>query len=378
MKIAVCTGTRADWGLLSPLASVLKAKGADILVYATNMHLMPELGETWREIETDGFEISRRIPVSGNMAEVTAQTLAGFGKAFEEDRPDAALILGDRFEMLGAATAASLCGVPIIHIAGGTVSEGALDDSIRHAITKLSTLHLVETEACRRRVIRMGEAPERVICTGAIGVHNTMMLTPLSRESLEESLKFRFQENTLLVTLHPATLSGLTPEKQMEELIAALEEFQDYGIIFTYPNNDSDPKPLIDMITAFVARNPEKRMAIPSLGRLRYLSSLRHVKGVVGNSSSGIVEVPSAGIPTLDIGIRQKGREHGPGVIHCGDGREEIAEGIRRILSPEVQELARKRINPYHTPHTPEIMANAILSHHFRPFCPKPFYDSEK
>ena len=375
MKLAIATGTRADWGLLSPLADSLKNAGNEILIYATNMHLLTELGDTWKEIEADGFPIKRKIPAEGGRTRITADALSGFGKALAEDNPDALIILGDRFEMLGAASAASLEGIPIIHIAGGTVSEGAIDDSIRHVITKLSTLHLVETELCRRRVIQMGESPERVIHTGAIGVYNALSVSTMTKDDFERSVGFHMPDTTFLITLHPATLSTLTPERQYDELLSALERFPEYGYLITYPNNDTDPTPLIRKINAFAEKDPERRFAIPSLGRKRYMSALRYVKGVIGNSSSGIVEVPSTGIPTLDIGIRQKGREHGPSVSHCGDTVEEIASGIELIMSENVRDTASRRVNPYYMENTPAIMTDAIMSYHFSKYPIKRFYD---
>ena len=381
MKILIATGTRADWGLLLPLVRELRSRGTEITVGATNMHLDPALGHTVDEIRADGFD-PVEIPASGTAPTVTAQATVGFADLFNRERPDCAVILGDRFEMLGAATAALLSGVGIVHIAGGTVSEGAFDDSIRHAITKMATLHLVETDRCRDRVIRMGEEPERVVTAGAPGVYNVMRVPLLSREELERSLSFTFPKRTLLVTLHAATLDPVSPVDRMRDLIKVLEEFMDndpeIGVLFTYPNNDTDPRPQILMIEEFASRHQERVAICPSLGRVRYLSALQACVAVVGNSSSGLVEVPSAGIPTLDIGIRQKGREAGPSVLHCGASAEAIRAGLARVLGEEMRRVAAKRINPYYRPDTPAIMADAILNYHWEPFPQKRFYDGEK
>ena len=262
-----------------------------------------------------------------------------------------------------------------MHIAGGAVSYGAFDDCFRHAITKMAYLHLAETEQYRQRIVQMGEDPQRVVTTGAIGIHNIMNVKPMPLESLEQSLGFALGSNTLLVTLHAATLSALPPEEQYGNLLAALDRFPDRQILFTYPNNDVDPTPLIAMIEDYVRQNPKRAHAIPSLGRVRYLSALRHVEAVVGNSSGGIVEVPSMGIPTLDIGHRQDGRTHAASVIRCGETADEIAAGLRTALSPETKAVAAACDNPYARPDTLALMTDTILSTHFTPYPVKRFYD---
>lgn len=380
-KILIATGTRADWGLLLPLARELQSRGVETVVGATNMHLDPALGHTVDEIRADGFE-PVKIPASGDPPTVTAMATHGFADLFNRERPDCTVILGDRFEMLGAATAALLSGVGIVHIAGGTVSEGAFDDSIRHAITKMATLHLVETDRCRDRVVRMGEDPDRVITAGAPGVYNVMRVPLLSKEELGRSLSFSFPGHTLLVTLHAATLDPVPPSTRMRDLIQVLEEFMDNdpeaGVLFTYPNNDTDPRPQVELIEEFASRHPERVVTSPSLGRVRYLSALKVCKAVIGNSSSGLVEVPSAGIPTLDIGVRQMGREAGPSVLHCGASVNEIRTGLAEILGEHMQGIAAGKINPYYRPDTPAIMADAIMNYHWKPFPQKRFYDGEK
>lgn len=374
MRLAIATSTRADWGLLSPLARELKGRGHDITVIATNMHLIEQTGMTVGEIESDGFD-PVRVPATGSPAEVSADVLRGFGAVLSGREFEAIVILGDRYEMTAAAMAAVLSGVPIVHIAGGAVSEGAFDDGFRHAITKLAVLHLAETEEYAARIRQMGEDPGSVFATGAIGIHNILNTKLLTRNELEESIDFRLDAPTLLVTLHAATLSELTPEQQMDNLIEALDEVADRKIIFTYPNNDVDPRPLISRIERYAAANKGRVLSIASLGRLRYLSALRCVECVVGNSSSGLVEVPSMHIPTLDIGPRQDGRLHSDSVVRCGESADAIRAGLRKALSAEQKAIAARASNPYARPDTLSLMADCIENYKFKPYPVKKFHD---
>lgn len=368
------TTTRADWGLLSPLLSELRRLGHRVHVVAANMHLREDCGMTVREIERDGFA-PLRIEGFGSQPQIASALLTGVADLCRRLTPDATIMLGDRYEMLGAAQGAVLAGTPIVHIAGGAVSEGAFDDCFRHAITKLSWLHLTETEDYRRRVIQLGEHPDRVVCTGAIGLHNILHTPLLSRRELEESLGFELGHNTLLVTMHAATLSPTPPEQQLQRLLEALESLPDRRILFTHPNNDVNPAPLIAMLDEWVASHSDRAHKIPSLGHLRYLSTLQYAEAVVGNSSSGLVEVPSMGIPTLDIGCRQDGRLHGPSVVRCGESCEEIAAGLRQILSADHKALAALRRNPYARPDTLPLMTQAIENTPFPKHPQKKFYD---
>lgn len=376
MKIAIATTTRADWGLLSPLAAALRDSGADIRIMAAAMHFDPLMGETWREIEADGFALAARIPATGTPAQIAATCLQHFDKELDATRPDCIICLGDRYEMLAIATAASLRRIPIVHIAGGAVSEGAFDDAFRHAITKLASLHLTETEEYRRRVISMGEHPRHVINTGAIGVHNIMSLAPIGIDELESSIGMKLGRGSVLCTMHAATMSRMPAERQLEELLAALESFPELRILFTHPNNDTDPEPLINMLRDFADTHPSRAVVIPSLGRVRYLSALRHVDAVIGNSSGGIVEVPSMGIPTLDIGIRQRGRTAATSVLHCGETAPEIRKGLSAILTEEFRKKARETVNPYGGTGTLDKMVNAILGTDFSTILPKSFYQA--
>lgn len=380
--IAIATGTRADWGLLSGIARALAARDdCRVEIVATNMHLSQRYGHTIDEIIADGFAEPACVPMSDatdsplGTVRAMSECMTGMAEVLSAMHPDLIVILGDRFEMLATATAALMLRIPIVHIAGGEISEGAVDDSIRHAITKMSALHLTATEPYRQRVIAMGEDPSRVINTGAIGVYNIMHEPLMSRSELEESVGLRLPFGSMLVTYHPATLDDSDPGALCDNLLAALDRFPASNIIITYPNNDSRGRVIIDRIEAYGRRNPDRVRVIPSLGKLRYLSALRCVSAVVGNSSSGIVEVPSMGIPTVDIGIRQRGRLCGPSVIHCGDSTDEIADAISYALSPEGQLMAREAENPYSQPNTLSIMVTAIAETPLETLRTKKFHD---
>lgn len=366
IKIAVATTTRADWGLLSPLARELENRGANVLVMAANMHYNSKLGMTVNEITADGFTPVLECKTQGSPAEIAAACLKEFSQALERERPACIICLGDRYEMLSIVQAAVMSGVPVVHIAGGAVSEGAADDMFRHAITKLSSLHLTECEEYRNRVISMNEDPHLVIDTGAIGIHNILSLKPIPAEELAADLGFTVDRDTLLCTMHIATLdTGMSPLQQYDALLSGIEkalaENPRLKILFTYPNNDVDPLPLIERLEEFRDRYPDRVLTVPSLGVHRYLSALRYSGGLIGNSSSGIVEVASLGVPVLDIGIRQQGRMRADSVIHAECDANSIARGIRRLFTPEVRELAARCENPYARPDTLDIMVRTIL-----------------
>lgn len=385
-KIAVVTTCRADWGLLHGVVNELRHRPeADVYVIATNMHLHPKFGMTVNEIESDGIEVSARVPMLSETAETSpsetvhaaARCLDGMADALQRIAPDIMLILGDRYEMLPIATAATILRIPLAHIAGGEISEGAFDDNIRHALTKLSALHFTATDEYRNRVIQMGEEPERVFNCGALGVQNLMTLPDeATREELEEFTGIKINHDTLLVTFHPATLdTAATPGERYKALLEAIDRFPESTVLFTYPNNDPGSADIIRLTEEYVALHPERCSVVPSLGRRRYLSMLRHAGAVVGNSSSGIVEVPSAGIPTVDIGIRQRGRTASDSVIHCGDNTDEIAEAISEAISPAGRERARKSPNPYFQPDTCSKICDILLSVPLRQLGIKRFHD---
>ena len=381
-KICIATGTRADWGLLSGIAKALNARNdVKLQIVATNMHLSERYGFTFREIEHDGLHIDYRVPMPAD-TDTPHDTVAamsvcmrGFADAFEALRPDLLLILGDRYEMLAVASAAMIFRIPIAHIAGGTISEGAYDDSIRHSITKMSHLHLTETEECRRRVIQLGEAPERVFNTGAIGIYNILHTHFLSREELETELATPIPEKSLFVTFHPATLDVVPQNEQCANLLAALERRSDYKVFFSYPNNDTAGRIIIDMIEDYVRQNPERAYVRPSYGQLRYFSLMRFMKAAVGNSSSGIVEVPSLHIPTLNIGIRQNGRRRAASVVDCGVTLDEISRGLHRVLGADMQQLARTVQNPYEQPDTLQRIVDVVCNTPLEGITVKRFHD---
>lgn len=363
-RIAIATGTRADWGLLVPLARELKKRGAELEVVATYAHLFPEMGNTIEEIRADGFE-PVEIPARIKNTEAVADTVTGFAEYFRQINPDYVVILGDRFEMLGVASAALLTGVKIAHIAGGTVSLGAFDDAIRHSISKMATLHFPETKKCRDRLVMMGEDTRGITIAGALGVYNSLNEKLMTPEEVEQSLGFDLGESYVVGTFHPATLSSITPEEQMriwiEGMEKIMEEKKDLKYLLTYPNSDTDPKILIEQMEAFRERHRERVCIRPSLGRVRYLSASKGAAAVIGNSSSGIVEIPSLGTPVLDIGERQAGRERSKAVVHCKLEADAIAKGIGAMLSKEARERAMTTPNPYYKKDTPGVIAGKIM-----------------
>lgn len=370
--IAIATGTRADWGLLAPVAKELRDRGVTPAVLATHAHLLPEFGETVSEIIADGFIPAARIPAYGTPAEGTAMALQGFGRWFADNRPEMVVILGDRFEMAGVAIAALLNGIPIAHIAGGTVSEGAFDDRIRNAISQMADIHFPETERSAQRLINMGIDPARIFTAGATGVWQAVRRAgnPEELRLAEEEwpMNFRRRENYLVMTLHAETAPGGIPlDIATKMLLNAIEPLisddkTGMGLIITYPNADTDTAPTIALLKAFAEKYPEDVWLIPSLGLSRYQKAVAGSSGVIGNSSSGIVEVPSLRVPTLDIGRRQQGRERSRSVIHAELNPESLKDGLRTLLSEEARQTARTAPNPYHRTDTPELIADTLIS----------------
>lgn len=381
-KICIVTSTRADWGLLSKVAKALSERSdVTLQIVATNMHLSEKYGSTWHEIERDGLHIDRMVPmaVDNDSAVDTvvamSQCMDGMARTLSDLNPDLLLILGDRYEMLAVASTALILRIPIAHIAGGAVSRGAYDESIRHSITKMSHIHLTETEEYRRRVIQLGENPEHVHNVGAMGVYNIRHLQYLTRQELEDDLGTSIPEGTLLCTFHPATLETIAPRVQCENLLAALDRHPDNKVIFTYPNNDTNGAIIIELINAYADLHPHRVAVFPSLGMRRYLSALHCVAAVIGNSSSGIVEVPSMGIPTLNIGIRQDGRLAAESVTNCGVTIEEIDRGLTTVLSPENRIRCRSVKNPYEQPDTLQRIVDVVCNTPLDNIIIKPFHD---
>lgn len=361
-KICFVTGTRAEYGLLSRLMRlVVDDKDLRLQIIATNMHLMPEYDETYKEIEADGFHIDRKVYMNKPSDNATgviasmAEEMRGMNEALGELNPDILILLGDRYEILVAAEVALIHRIPIAHIHGGEITEGAFDDAIRHSITKMSSLHFTSTEEYRRRVIQMGEQPKTVFNCGSLGVENIKSIPLMSKDELEASLGFAILDNSILVTYHPVTLGG-DPTEDIYEFLSALESNKDLNIIFTMPNSDTGRNTIAKAIDEYVRSHPQKAKAFASLGLKRYLSVLKYVKAVVGNSSSGIIEVPSFGIPTLNIGNRQKGRLASKSVVNCDTSKEEIIKGLNFCLSAEMQEVAKIIENPYDKENTAQLI----------------------
>lgn len=352
-KICVVTGTRAEYGLLRwVMAGVRQIPELELQLVVTGMHLSPEFGLTYREIECDGFRIDRKVemllssdtPVG--LATSMGLGLIGFGEALHQLKPDVVVVLGDRFEILSAAAAAMVARIPIAHLHGGETTEGAFDEAIRHSITKMSHLHFVAAEEYRRRVIQLGEQPERVFLVGGLGVDSIKKLVPLDRAALEDSLEFQLGPRNLLITFHPLTLENETSHEQMAELLSALDTLKDTGLIFTMPNADTGGRVIIEMVRRFVAEHANAK-AFTSLGQLRYLSCISHIDGVVGNSSSGLTEVPSFRKGTINIGDRQRGRLKAESVIDCPPEREAISASIAKLYSLEFRATLETVQNPY-------------------------------
>lgn len=381
-KICVFTGSRAEYGLLMPLMDAIKKDKTMILqILVSGMHLAPEFGLTYREIEQDGFSINERVEmlVSSDTNEGTAASIGlgitAIAAALARLFPDIIVVLGDRFEALACAVAATTMRVPVAHIHGGEVTEGTLDEAYRHSITKMSYFHFTSTEEYRKRVIQLGEHPDRVFSVGALGIDNIKKMRLLSKAVLEKSLGITFGRRNLMVTFHPATAEGNTARRQFLNLLASLDELSNTRIIFTKANADAGGRVVNTLIDRYVAKNSSKAVAFTSLGQLRYLSLLRFVDAVVGNSSSGIIEAPSFRIGTINIGNRQKGRIRPPSVIDCSPTKTEIRHALDRLYSPAFRNAIKSFDNPYGDGHAAEQIKRFLKSTHAPHSMKKSFYD---
>ncbi len=382
-KICFFTGTRAEYGIMSRLMRMVKeSENCDIQIIATNMHLSPEFGLTYKEIEADGFIINKKVEMllSSDTANGTVKSMGlatiGFADALEDLKPDLAVILGDRYEMLAAAQACLIYKVPIAHLYGGEITEGAYDNSIRHAITKLSSLHFTSTEEYRKRVIQMGEEPDRVFYVGSLGVDNIKHESTMSRDELERSLNFHLGDKFLLITFHPVTMENATAASQCDDLLKALSAVNDeYQLLFTLPNSDTDGHIIASKVKEYVSAHVNKSLVVDSLGKKRYYSALKYATAVVGNSSSGLVEAPSFGIPTLNIGNRQKGRTRGESVIDVEASYQEMYLGLQKALSENFRAIASAGKNPYEKENTLQAIFNVIENHPLHNIGEKHFYD---
>jgi len=380
-KICVITGTRAEYGLLRwVMQGVKDDPELTLQVVATGMHLSPEFGLTYREIEQDGFQINRKVEMltssdtSVGIAKSMGLGLIGFADALNELGPDLIVVLGDRFEIFSAVSAALVARIPVAHLHGGETTVGVFDEAFRHSITKMSHLHFVAAEEYRQRVIQLGEQPERVFLVGGLGIDNIKRLKLLDRAELEASLDFKLGQKNLLITFHPVTLEAATAADQMAELLVALTELKDTQLIFTMPNADTDGRELIKMVEQFVAQHLNAH-AYTSLGQLRYLSCIAHVDGVVGNSSSGLAEVPSFRKGTINIGDRQRGRLQAKSVINCEPTRQSIAAALERLYDADVQASLNKVINPYGVGGASEKVIETIKHYAIDGIAKKVFFD---
>lgn len=369
-KICLVTTTRAEYGIMSRLIEKLNDdEEIEFQLIASGMHLSEKFGNTVDEIKVP---ITKKIDIEIEKEPAHALALAveKFTKAFEELNPDIVVLLGDRYEIMGAAQAAMLCNVPIAHLHGGETTEGAIDEAIRHSITKMSHLHFTSCEDYRKRVIQLGEAPNRVFNVGSLGVENIKKLPLLSKEELEKSLDFQFGKKNLLVTFHPVTLEKGNAKKQFEELLAALDLLENTNIIFTMPNSDSESDEIFKLINEYVKSHKNSK-AFKSLGVIRYLSALQYVDAVVGNSSSGIVEVPSFNIATVNIGNRQKGRIQASSIINCNPEKDDILEAVKKVYTLYFENVK----NPYEGINTAERIIDILKNHNLENILKKKFYD---
>lgn len=353
-KIAVVTGTRAEYGLLSPLIrEITTDDGLELQLVVTGMHLSPQFGLTWREIVADGFPIAEKVEIllssdtPVGIAKSIGVATIGFAEAFARLRPDILVVLGDRFEVLAAASAALVGRIPIAHIHGGEATEGLIDEAIRHAVTKMAAIHFAAAEPYRRRIIQMGEDPAQVYCFGAPALDVIRTLPLLDRDALGREVGLALDSPVFVVTFHPVTLERETGAGQFRAVLEALDSFPDARIVLTKPNADTDGQPIIAMIDDFASANRGRVAAFASLGQKLYLSLLKHADAVIGNSSSGLIEAPQFNTPTVDIGDRQRGRLAPGSVIHCAPRTDEIAAAIRRALDPDFRQGLSGVENPY-------------------------------
>lgn len=381
-KISVVTATRAEYGLLKNfIVALKKEENLEVEVVVTGAHLSEAYGSTYHELEKDGITIDKKIDilVDGTSAVAVSKSMGlaviGFAEYFDESKPDAVLLLGDRYEILAVACAATNCMVPIFHLHGGETTEGAIDEAIRHAITKMSYLHFTSTETYRKRVIQLGESPDRVYNVGAVGVENVLKEPKLTKEELDKSIGMKLDAPYAVVTFHPVTLEG-NVELQCEELIKAINAFPQYKYIITGANADNGGSIINKIFEDFASKHDNVYFTL-SLGLQRYLSALQYASFILGNSSSGIIEGPSFGIPTINIGNRQKGRIQADSVINVDTEAKSIIDGINLAMSDDFRSIAKNAVNPYGdgntVSETVSIIKDQLLNHNIN--LAKKFHD---
>ncbi|PRM99447.1 UDP-N-acetylglucosamine 2-epimerase [Aliarcobacter cryaerophilus] len=380
-KICVVTGTRAEYGLLYWLLKEIEAdKELQLQVIVTGMHLSPEFGLTYKEIEKE-FKINKKIEMllssdtSVGISKSMGLAQISFAESYDELKPDIVIVLGDRYEMFSATSAAMIARIPIAHIHGGEKTEGAFDESMRHSITKMSHLHFTATDEYKNRVIQLGEDPSRVFNIGGMGIENIKRLKLLSKDEFEKSIEFKLNIKNILVTFHPVTLENSTAKEQFQQLLDAIDELEDTNIIFTKANSDTDGRVINQMIDEYVTKNSHKSIVFTSLGQLRYLSALQYVDAVVGNSSSGLAEAPSFRIGTINIGDRQKGRIKASSMIDCEANKNSIVKAFAKLYSKEFQESLKTTINPYGDGCASKKIVEILKSVDLENILKKSFYD---
>lgn len=381
-KICIVTGTRAEYGLLYWLMKSIKDDpNLELQIIVTGMHLSPEFGLTYKEIEKDGFPINRKIEMllsadtPSAISKSTGIGLIGFADAYNESKPDIVAVLGDRFEILAASIAALYAKIPIAHISGGETTTGAFDEALRHSVTKMAWWHFVAADEYEKRVIQLGENPKRVFNVGGLGVNGIKKSKLLTKKELMDNTGIQFGEKNLLVTYHPVTLENQTSQQHFQAILNVLHDLDDVYLIFTMPNADSDGRIIKQMIDEFVSSHKQRSIALTSMGHLNYLSTLQFVDGVLGNSSSGLAEAPTFKIGTINIGDRQKGRLKSKSVIDCEPTKESIQNAVVMLYSQDFQKMLPSVDNPYGEGDATEKIADILKNEPIPEEPKKEFYD---
>ena len=381
-KICVVTGTRAEYGLLYWLMKGIEDDpDLELQIVATGMHLSPEFGLTYREIEKDGFTINYKIEMllsadsPSAISKSTGMGLIGFADAYNKLDPDIVIVLGDRFELFAASISPLYAKIPIAHIHGGETTAGSFDEAIRHSITKMSWWHFVAAAEYEKRVIQLGENPKRVFNVGGLGVDAIKKAKLLTKKELMKKTAVKFGKKNLLITYHPVTLEKQTSQKHIQSLLNVLDELHDVYLIFTMPNADSDGRIIKQMIKKFVLSHKQRSILFASMGHLNYLSTLQFVDGIIGNSSSGLAEAPSFKIGTINMGDRQKGRLKADSVIDCEPTQKSVRDAINKLYSKTFQKKLKSVKNPYGNGRTSEKILKILQTIELPQELKKTFYD---
>ena len=380
-KICVVTGTRAEYGLLYWLIKEIQEdNNLELQLIVTGMHLSPEFGLTYKEIEKD-FKIDKKIEMllssdtSIGISKSMGLAQISFAESFEDLKPDLLVVLGDRYEIFSATSAAMIANIPIAHLHGGETTQGAFDESIRHSITKMSHLHFTATQEYKNRVIQLGENPNKVFNVGGLGIDNIKKLNLLSKDEFEKSIDFKLNRKNILVTFHPVTLENYTAQEQFQNLLNSIDQLEDTHIIFTKANSDTNGRVINKMIDQFVENNKNKSIGFTSLGQLRYLSALQYVDAMVGNSSSGLIEAPSFKIGTINIGDRQKGRIMAQSVINCNTQNLSIQKAFEELYTNKFQNKLKTVVNLYGEGGATKKIIKVLKDVDLKDILKKPFYD---